>query len=81
MLVNISFRHILHLAVETAAIQTKSSLKLKACEGLNPLVRVGELSFSLCSREFSEAVGEFGKPNPPAPFPAREGGAGKPLSS
>ena len=24
-------------------------------------------------------VGEFGKPNPPAPFPGREGGAWKPL--
>jgi hypothetical protein len=27
-----------------------------------------------------DTAGEFGKPNPPAPFPGREGGAGKPLS-
>jgi len=32
----------------------------------------------LCSRDFQDTVGEFGKPNPPAPFPAREGGAGLP---
>ncbi|WP_155898119.1 CHAT domain-containing protein [Allocoleopsis franciscana] len=56
--------------MNSGAIQTKP-----ACAGFNPLVHVGELRFSLCSREFSEAVGEFGKPNPPAPFPIREGGA------
>jgi len=26
-----------------------------------------------------DTAGEFGKPNPSAPFPGREGGAGKPL--
>jgi len=36
-------------------------------------------SFSI-RQGFKDVVGEFGKPNPPAPFPAREGGAGKPLS-
>jgi len=28
--------------------------------------------------DWKDVVGEFGKPNPPAPFPAREGGAGLP---
>jgi hypothetical protein len=36
-------------------------------------------SFSI-RQGFKDVVGEFGKPNPPAPFPRREGGAGKPLS-
>jgi len=36
--------------MNSGAIQTKSSLKLRACAGFNPLVRAGGLS--LCSREF-----------------------------
>ncbi|HEY9831152.1 MAG TPA: CHAT domain-containing protein, partial [Stenomitos sp.] len=47
--------------MNSGAIQTKP-----ACAGFNRLVHVDGLS--LCSRE-------FGKPNPPAPFPIREGGA------
>jgi len=31
------------------------------------------------SQGIYDTVGEFGKPNPPAPFPAREGGVRKPL--
>jgi len=39
------------------------------------MIRKGEIPDFL-----EDTAGEFGKPNPPAPFPTREGGAGKPLS-
>jgi len=42
--------------------------------------RTGVIGVNLSAGDWKDTVGEFGKPNPPAPFPRREGGAGKPLS-
>jgi hypothetical protein len=42
--------------------------------------RLRSCTYPLTRQGFKDVVGEFGKPNPPAPFPRREGGAGKPLS-
>ncbi|NEQ21670.1 MAG: hypothetical protein F6K28_21130 [Microcoleus sp. SIO2G3] len=64
----------------TVKVWTKDGKLVRTLKGHAGAVWDVKFAFLADSDGTKDTVGEFGKPNPPAPFPTRAGGAGKPLS-